>query len=224
LTHSRQTGLGLRAKVGELLRSDSFHKDLSQWSGFPPRKVVNPLFSFLYSTEELLKWRTVTAIGRVVAGLADEDMESARNVMRRLIWNLNDESGGIGWGSPEAMGEIMASHPKLAEEYVQILISYIRPDGNLIGHPILERGALWGLGRLAQVRPHLLMDSVPHIVHYLHSQDPMTRGLALWMLGYLGADLNPAGLETLLNDKSEVRIFENGELIQYRICDLAAAK
>ena len=64
----------------------------------PARQVVNPLFSFLYNTDELLKWKAVTALGAVVSNLASHDMESARIVMRRLIWNLNDESGGIGWG------------------------------------------------------------------------------------------------------------------------------
>ena len=31
------------------------------------------------------------------------------------MWTLNDESGGIGWGSPEVMGEILAAHKGLAE-------------------------------------------------------------------------------------------------------------
>jgi hypothetical protein len=46
-------------------------------------------------------------MGEVMAHLADKDMESARVIMRRLMWSLNDESGGIGWGAPEAMGEIV---------------------------------------------------------------------------------------------------------------------
>ena len=61
-------------------------------------------------------------MGALVFSLAEQDMESARVVMRRLMWNLNDESGGIGWGSPEAMGEIMARHSGLAEEYSKISV------------------------------------------------------------------------------------------------------
>ena len=52
-------------------------------------------------------------MGAVVANLAEKDMESARVVMRRLMWSLNDESGDIGWSRPEAMGEIIASHGDL---------------------------------------------------------------------------------------------------------------
>ena len=61
-------------------------------------------------------------MGVVVAGLAEHDMESARVVMRRLMWNLNDESGGIGWSSPEAMGEIMDPFPGLAPRRHEIVI------------------------------------------------------------------------------------------------------
>jgi len=96
--------------------------------------VINPLFSFLYNNDEQVRWRTVTAFGAVVAKLADEDMEAARIIMRRLMWNLNDESGGIGWGSPEAMGETLARHEGLAKEYARILLSYARQDGNYLEH------------------------------------------------------------------------------------------
>ncbi|MFO7972539.1 MAG: hypothetical protein R6U40_12400 [Desulfobacterales bacterium] len=37
-------------------------------------------------------------MGTLVPGLAEQNMESARFVIHCLIWNLNDESGGIGRG------------------------------------------------------------------------------------------------------------------------------
>ena len=61
-------------------------------------------------------------MGEVVSKIAENDLEFARIIMRRPMLNLNDESGGIGWGAPEAMGEIMARSEKLAEEYHKILI------------------------------------------------------------------------------------------------------
>eukprot|EP00362_Geleiidae_sp_MMETSP1317_P000447 CAMPEP_0201284794 /NCGR_PEP_ID=MMETSP1317-20130820/84991_1 /ASSEMBLY_ACC=CAM_ASM_000770 /TAXON_ID=187299 /ORGANISM="Undescribed Undescribed, Strain Undescribed" /LENGTH=71 /DNA_ID=CAMNT_0047606373 /DNA_START=1077 /DNA_END=1289 /DNA_ORIENTATION=- len=56
-------------------------------------------------------------------------MEEARIVMRRMLWSMNDESGGIGWGVPEAMAEVMTCNKGLAEEYIHMLISYMREDG-----------------------------------------------------------------------------------------------
>lgn len=149
-------GRGLKRKVYDLLKSADFEQALEELCRLPARQVINPLFSFLYNSDEQIKWRAVTAMGAVVANLADKDMEEARVIMRRLMWNLNDESGGIGWGSPEAMGEILACHEGLAKEYVNILISYTMEDGNYLENEILQRGLLWGIGRLSQVRPHLV--------------------------------------------------------------------
>jgi hypothetical protein len=105
-------------------------------------------------------------------------MEAARVMIRRLMWNLNDESGGIGWGSPEAMGEILARHHGLAREYAHILISYIREDGNYLENEVLQAGVLWAIGRVGEVHPDLLRDAVPHLLRHLNSPDATHRVLA----------------------------------------------
>ena len=214
-------GTGLRSRVEVLLRIGDVRAHLPEWSRFPSRQVINPLLSFLYSGEDLVKWRAVSAIGVVMARMGEEDMEAAREIMRRLIWNLNDESGGIGWGSPEAMGEIMALHEKLAQEYAHLLVSYIKPDGNPLEHALLERGVLWGLGRLAQERPLLLQEAAPYFFPYLKSKDPFHRGLAAWALGFLKANVSRTALEPLLDDPIPIQVFENGRLNEIRIRDLA---
>ncbi|GLI36262.1 DVU0298 family protein [Desulforhabdus amnigena] len=222
MSEEKVKGAGLRRRVGSLLQSDDFDDRLSELSQFPERQVINPLFSFIYSPDELIKGRAVTAMGRVMARMADQDMESARNIMRRFIWNLNDESGCSGWGSAEAMGEIMAAHERLAEEYYRILISYIAEDGNPLENDMLERGVLWGIGRLAQVRPHLLRNAVPHLLPYLKSLDPVQRGFAVWALGFLKNPETRDHIEPLLNDLTEITIFVDGKVERCRLCDLAA--
>jgi hypothetical protein len=126
----------------------------------PGRQAVNPLFSFFYSTKSRSAGTRLRPWARWSAGWPTA-MESARVVMRRLMWNLNDESGGIGWGSPEAMGEITAGHPGLANEFACILVSYINPAGNFLEHESLQRGSLWGVGRLAHARPVLASTGGP---------------------------------------------------------------
>jgi hypothetical protein len=216
------SGKALREQVKTLLQADDFRERLAEWDHYPGRQVINPLFSFLYSTNQQLKWRAVAAIGRVVARLADEERESARVVMRRLVWNLNDESGGIGWGAPEAMGEIMACHEGLASEYGHILVSYISPEGNPLEHEELQCGVLWGLGRMARSWPHLLWDAVPHILPYLAAGNKQLQGLAAWILGALPNPSTDAALWALLRDTSEVVIHSEGKELAFRICDLAA--
>ncbi|MFZ1983368.1 MAG: DVU0298 family protein, partial [Desulfatitalea sp.] len=106
----------LKEQVLALLRADDLQVSLSALAAWPPRQVVNPLIGLLYHGDPRVRWHAVAAMGVVVGRLADEELEVARVVMRRLMWSLNDESGGIGWGAPEAMGEIMACHQRLACE------------------------------------------------------------------------------------------------------------
>ena len=210
-------GRKLKQKIQRLLTQDDFESALASLSQLPARELISPLFYFFYSKDELTKWRAVTAAGAVVSGLAQTDMESARIVMRRLMWNLNDESGGIGWGSPEAMGEIMARHKGLAKEYAHILVSYVRKDGNFIEHESLQRGVLWGLGRLAQSYPSFLKEADAFIPPYLDSTDGIVRGLAAKLCGVLCLDSARAALEKLKEDKTAILLFGNGVISTYQI-------
>ena len=214
-------GRKLKKKILELLDSDDFENRLQKICQLPARQAVNPLFSFFYNTNELIRWRAVTAMGALVFSLADQDMESARVVMRRLMWNLNDESGGIGWGSPEAMGEIMARHSRLAEEYSKILISYVDEDGNFIEHEVLQRGVLWGLGRLAYARPRLVERAAPFLLPFMESEDKIHRGLATWTVGALNAVLTKPLLQHLAVDNSKIKIFVDMHLVEYTVGQLA---
>jgi hypothetical protein len=218
---SRQRGRVLKQKVLELLKSADFDRALEELYSWPARQVINPLFSFLYNIDEQIRWRAVIAMGTVVAKLADEDMESARVIMRRLMWNLNDESGGIGWGSPEAMGEILACHEALAEEYNRILISYAKEDGNFQEHELMQRGVLWGIGRVSRVRPEQVKDAGPYIMPYLDSPDAVVRGLAAWIMGLLGVKDARPGLEKLTDDEAEIEIFLESRFVKRRVKELA---
>jgi hypothetical protein len=212
----------LKNKIFDLLSQKDFKKGLKEICQLPARQAVNPLFSFLFSLDENLKWRSITAFGEAVARLAKCDLESARIIMRRLMWNLNDESGGIGWGSPEAMGEIMARSPRLAEEYSTILVSYIRPDGNFLEHEILQRGVLWGLGRLAYTRSECILYAAAFLPPFLASEDSTLRGLAVWTAGALSVEKNLPFIKRLAEDSARFKLFVDGEMIEKSIHKLVA--
>lgn len=217
----KQRGRDVKRKVLEIIKSDDLDQVLGELCRLPSRQVINALFSFLCSTEEEVKWRAVTAMGAVVTNLADEDIESARVIVRRLMWQLNDESGGIGWGAPEAIGEILACHEGLAGEYANILTSYIREDGNFLEHEPLQRGALWGLARVAQVRPDLVQDAKSYLIQRLGSTDATVRGLAALTLGLLGAEEARLELEDLSADDTEVHLYVDRQIGVRRVSELA---
>jgi hypothetical protein len=158
-----------------------------------------------------------------MSDLADKNMEAARIVMRRFMWSLNDESGGIGWGAPEAMAEIMTQHQKLADEYGHMLVAYMREDGFYLELPQLQQGLMWGLARFAMVNPNLLKakNVVNYLLPYLDSNDPAVRGQAAWALGLLQAREATESLEKLVHDPARVTIFLNRNFVSETVGSLA---
>lgn len=222
MSSQRLTGRQLKARMLVLLQQEQLPDALEAIGRFPPRQAVNPLFSFFYHHDEMVRWRAIVAMGTVVARLAREDMESARVVMRRLMWNLNDESGGIGWGSPEAMGEILTRSAILADEFAHILVSYIREDMNYLEHEGLQRGVLWGLARLAGVRPELLHHVGVYLKPFLLAPDPILRGLAAKTAVAISDKAMKNSLARLLIDHTPVRVFVADQMVETTVADLAA--
>jgi hypothetical protein len=221
MAKSRQGGRAIKRRVLDLLKSRDFDDALDELYRLPASRVISPLFSFLYNSDEEIKWAAVSAMGAVVAKVADEDLEAARIIMRRLMWNLNDESGGIGWGSPEVMGEILANHQKLATEFVHMLLSYTRTDGNFLENERLQRGLLWGIGRLSQSRPELVKHAIPYLIPYLTSQDASVRGIAAWVMGLLDAEEASPALVPLKKDEATLQLYIDRQIVECEVGRLA---
>lgn len=206
----------IKKSVREILAAADWQERLSELEEWAPGQLAGPLFSLRLDKEENVRWRTVVAFGLVADRMANAGMEKARVLMRTFMWYMNEESGNLGWGIPEAMAESMVRNEKLAREFGSILNSYIycdeSCDGNYLDHPDLRRGVFWGLGRLAQVRPELVSKSEKFLVAALADEDSHNRGLAAWTLGILGAESACELLEKLLEDTGRVALFEDGEL------------
>lgn len=211
----------LKTRIMELLAGSDVERILAELRLLPAQDVIHALFSTICRPEEPLRWHAVQAMGVSVARLAADDMEAARIIMRRLLWSLNEESGGIGWGAPEALAEIMCRHAGLAGEYVHMLISYMRDDGpelfqegNFLEHAVLQRGLLWGVGRLAEVRPGMLREggAAADLLPYLDSEDHVVRGLAARALGLLPAPEAAAAIAQLAGDATPVSLYEKGTM------------
>lgn len=225
------SGRKIKSTVMQLLAGQNLEVIQYQLTAMDVKDVLHALFSGICRSEENLHWNAVACMGPAVARLAKHDMEEARIVMRRLLWSLNDESGGIGWGAPEAMAEIMACHKGLAEEYVHMLISYMREDGeelfqdgNYLEHEVLQRGLLWGVARLAATRPQMLLQRnvVNDLLPYLQSSDALVRGMAAKSLGLLGSGDVVDQLQSLQGDNEVVRFFESGAVCSVTVSELAS--
>lgn len=215
--------IGEKRKILALLHNGDVENVLVELGHLSSMKVVNALFTGICSNNEIVRWNAVTAMGQTVALLAAHDIEQARIIMRRCMWSLNDESGGIGWGAPEAMAEIMAVHPGLAAEYAHMLVSYMREDGNFLEYEIMQRGVLWGAARLAQAHPELLMkwNAPRYLEPYLASCDPAGRGLTCLGLGILKQQAALEKIHKLVDDPGQVRLYWNRKLKTMTVAALA---
>lgn len=178
------------------------------------QRVVRYLLSFLYSTDDLLHWRAAEALGAVAGRQGSDNSDSGRNIPRRLIWSLMEESGATAWPAPEALGAVVSSRISVYPDLAPIALSFIED-------PVLSRGVLWSARKIAEKRPDLIADSIPKVMELLDSADATLRGHAAWALGAMRAVEARPALEKLTGDAGALAIYETGELVHTTVGELA---
>lgn len=234
----------LKRSIRVTLAGDDWRERLSELDSVPPGQLPGPLFSLLLDRDELVRWRAVETFGRAVARMAEGPeegnparsgpsaggMERARVVLRQCLWRLNEESGGLGWGIPEALGECLARHKGLAGEFHRMLASYVRQEtsgeGNYLEHVPMRRGVFWALGRLTQSFPELVRGEVSSLLAGLAEEDAANRGLCAWTLGLVcagqgGPEPVLAALRLLVDDTAAFPLFTQGALLTTTVGEAA---
>lgn len=174
------------------------------------RSVVRALVSLLYDPDELVRWRAVSALGHLAGALP----ELARPLVTRLLWTLNDESGGIGWMSAPALGEIGRRAPPLLRDAVRVLVHWF-------DEPYVLAGVLWATGRVAPAYPAETQEVVPEVSLRCASADPGVRAHAAFALGQVGDGRARRPLEELAGDSCPARIYEDGQLVTKEVREWA---
>ena len=223
----------IKQHVLKLLKQDNLTDIETELALLQEKELVNALFFGICHPGEQIRWHAISVMGSAVARLAKENMEEARVILRRMLWSLNDESGGIGWGAPESMAEIMCCNQGLTDEYLHMLISYMQPDGeeewqdgNFLEHEMLQQGLMWAMGRLAQCRREdLLARGVAQdLAPYLKSTDATVCGLAARAIGLLGRREDKEMLQCLVNknqsDQRTLRVYDQGEFRTVSVAEL----
>jgi len=106
----------------------------------------------------------IEAIGILSKEIAKTRPEAVRNLIGRLLWMIRDESGGIGWSSPEILGEIVRNNPVLFPDVAPIIASFLDED-------MLSAGVLRAIGRIGEVNTELVKHTIPNIIPYLQNSN-----------------------------------------------------
>jgi len=183
------------------------------------RRVLGSLITLTYAADVRISCRAVEALGVAASRIAEDDPDHVRELLRRLIWLVNDESGGICWRAPEAMAEILRRLPTLYTDYIPIVTSLLVN----LEEEDLERfrtGILRAIGRLGALAREHFQDIAPAVVSALIDPDPQVRGMAVWCLQEVGrADLL-ANRPDLIADEGFVDLYEGGMITRTSVSQL----
>lgn len=188
---------------------------LLAWAAAEPH-VPRTLFAALFEVDDRRRWRAIEALGLVAGQAARSDPEKVRDWIRRILWNMMEESGGLMWHGPEAIGEILANTPSLIPEYLGPLGSY------RVEEPF-EAGTHIALARLAGIAPEAVSVIAQTLIPGLTDPDPRIRGHAALALGLVKHAPARPGIANLLEDPEPVTVYDHhtGELRQTTVAALA---
>jgi|GEM_PF-293299 len=182
------------------------------------RMAVRTLSSLLFDGDRLVCWRAAEALGRVAALECERDPEKIRRLLRRLFWQLNDESGNLGWYAPQAIAEILANAPSFLAEHARVLVSFLPEEP-------FEIGVRWGLARIAAMDKKVFEDTVAGelLLRSLSEPDKDLLGFTLYALKALEVKVDPADIAPFKTDPHELEIYSwrTGEFGKTTIARLA---
>jgi hypothetical protein len=128
-------------------------------AGGRPGRVVRFLTGRLYSADAEEKWRAVRGLGALAREPGVLDDRRLLDLLQRFLWALNDESGAVPYGVPEAIGEILAARPEHRASILPILCGMLVEEETFQTGAV-ERGIYWALGRIGPEAlthcPHVL--------------------------------------------------------------------
>jgi hypothetical protein len=168
-----------KADIEALLRAED-HAGLVGIARNAAGRTLRYLSGSLLSEDEEVKWRAVRALGALAAdpGLLSDRRLSEQ--LRRYLWSLNDESGAVPFGVPEAMGEVLARRPSLQKAFLPLVCAMIHQEEASQTGPI-ERGIVWAIGRVGEPAAQCDAEVLPRIRGMAAEHpDAATRRVAAW--------------------------------------------
>ena len=178
------------------------------------KNVIKWLISFSYDKEDQITWRAIESMGYVANDLRATHLNILRETVRRLLWSMSDESGGIGWSAPEILGEIIRSDPEEFRDIIPILWSNREEES-------FRPGAIWALARVAGVRPDMVTFRTSDLRELAADPKPSVRGYTALLVGATAAEGKDDILRTLSGDLGILLVYSDGSLLETTVSELA---
>lgn len=176
------------------------------------------LMRFAYQPDELKRGRAFEELSETAVRIAAKgDLEDLREIIRRLLWSMNDESGGVGWFAAEAAAAIMVGVPALIDEYGVILASNMRMSPF---EPSVHRA----LARIIPLKPELFTETAVELVDSLESANAVERACAAICLSAVDSVKYEQRVSELMADDSPFSLydFETGDVVDKTVGEIVS--
>jgi hypothetical protein len=154
--------MGLKKRVMELLSQGCEHQ-LAELAA-ADRRAVRPLLGRLWDPDDGIRAVAARAVGMAAAA----HPELGSDLVRRLLWNLNDESATNGVFGLPALGEIGRHAPAVIEPFIGPMVSLAWDDG-------LRVALLAALAAVAGSAPELVAPHLDELARFVDEKNPPER-------------------------------------------------
>ena len=180
--------------------------------------IIRQLISLSYDKQDVISWRAIEATGVISRTFSKGRIDILRETIRRLLWSMGEESGGIGWSAAEMLGEIVTGEPDAFNDIIPILWSFKEEE-------MFRAGIVWAMGRIAMIRPELVAFIIQDLPEMLEDRNPVVRGYTVLLMGILPEALNAGTgrqqISKLLGDNGPVPVYNEGELLSRSVGEIA---
>lgn len=193
-----------RERVRDLLRRRDFSSLIALCE--KDRRFWQEVRFRLYDIDDHIRWPAIEAAAEFMRSRwGSGEQDKVRQYIRTLFWSMTDESGGIGWSSPQTIAEIIFRIPELIDPYGSMMIAYS------IDEPPLAKGCMWGIGRVGGPITEAVESFRDKVLRVFDSDDSETLGLASWAVGAVDFAPSLTVLKKLVARIEPVRIYIDGE-------------
>lgn len=183
------------------------------------RKVLSQLIRLTYDKETLMGWRAIKATGLAAREMMANDYPFLRETCRKLLWSLSDESGEIGWSSPELLGEIVSADPDKFRDIIPLIAEVYALE-----ETVFRAGVLYALVSIGQVDPGLILPFKNLVFKGMTDSDPIVRVYALQLTQILKGLFNREDTSSFQSiaakmgsDAAEVWIYRDGTFTNIQV-------
>lgn len=202
----------MKAIIKGLLETGDF-EEIKRLS-IQEKGVIRWLISLTYDKLDVISWRAIEAMGVVSKEISKRNPEIIRETIRKLLWSMGEESGGIGWSAAEMIGEIIRENPEMYGDIIPILWSFKEEE-------MFRPGVIRAMYRIGEVRQDLIAFILNDLQDMLIDKSPAVRGYAALIIGILRDRNYIEGLKVLLRDNNKMLFFQDGAIVEKKVSDIA---